>query len=366
MSVARNGMEKLSARDLRRALTTVDALSRIESLDDLRAAAPGLIGSLVPCDIACFEEGDLEAGTTTWWVDPPEVRDALRPQDFFAYAHQHPLLQYHVTSGDHSTRAVSDFVSLREWRNRDLYERFYGLIDVDRLMAHMAVSSRGAFVAATACRAGERDFSARDRALLEVVRPHFARAHDAAVGQARAASVLAAVEDAELGVIVLGADGRVDLATAPARRWLRRTLGDLTADGRLPEPLDAWVRGCSSAGGEERLTAPPPAIGSGRVRVTYLPVSASRPGGALLIEPLAHISAAALREHGLTRREIEVVAGVARGLANAELADELMLSTGTVRKHLDRVYAKLGVHSRGEAVARALELSRATDAHEEV
>ena len=53
----------------------------------------------------------------------------------------------------------------------------------------------------------------------------------------------------------------------------------------------------------------------------------------------------------LTPREREVVALVARGWTNGEIGAALFISTGTVRKHLDNVYAKLGVRSRAQAVA---------------
>ena len=55
----------------------------------------------------------------------------------------------------------------------------------------------------------------------------------------------------------------------------------------------------------------------------------------------------------LTPREREILAWVARGNTNREIAAVLYVAPGTVRKHLDNVYAKLGVGSRAGAVARA-------------
>jgi DNA-binding CsgD family transcriptional regulator len=54
----------------------------------------------------------------------------------------------------------------------------------------------------------------------------------------------------------------------------------------------------------------------------------------------------------LTPREREVLAWVARGETNAEVAQRLWLSPETVRTHLEHVYAKLGVHTRTAAAAR--------------
>ena len=58
----------------------------------------------------------------------------------------------------------------------------------------------------------------------------------------------------------------------------------------------------------------------------------------------------------LTRREAEVVDLVAQGLTNGEIAVRLFIAPTTVRKHLENVFEKLGVHTRTAAVARAREL----------
>ncbi|MCZ7415252.1 MULTISPECIES: response regulator [unclassified Streptomyces] len=58
----------------------------------------------------------------------------------------------------------------------------------------------------------------------------------------------------------------------------------------------------------------------------------------------------------LTRRETEVLALVAEGLSNQAISARLHLTEGTVKSHLARVYAKLGVTSRTAAVATATDL----------
>jgi len=54
----------------------------------------------------------------------------------------------------------------------------------------------------------------------------------------------------------------------------------------------------------------------------------------------------------LTRREREVMVCVADGLSDAEIASVLVVERSTVRKHLENVYEKLGVHSRTAALAK--------------
>ncbi len=57
----------------------------------------------------------------------------------------------------------------------------------------------------------------------------------------------------------------------------------------------------------------------------------------------------------LSEREHEVLALVAEGISNQEIAGRLFISLDTVKSHLKRLYGKLGVHSRTQAVARAKE-----------
>ncbi len=53
----------------------------------------------------------------------------------------------------------------------------------------------------------------------------------------------------------------------------------------------------------------------------------------------------------LTAREREVLNLLARGHSNREIAEELVITNKTVKNHLSRIYEKIGVHSRAEAIA---------------
>lgn len=69
-----------------------------------------------------------------------------------------------------------------------------------------------------------------------------------------------------------------------------------------------------------------------------------RQGSSPLIEPL-------------TERELELLSLVADGQSNKEIAQELFVAVGTVKKHLNNIFGKLNVSNRTQAVARARELN---------
>lgn len=62
------------------------------------------------------------------------------------------------------------------------------------------------------------------------------------------------------------------------------------------------------------------------------------------------------REIGLTKREITILAGAARGLSNQAIGKELWVTEQTVKFHLTNIYRKLGVANRTEAAHMAYRL----------
>lgn len=73
----------------------------------------------------------------------------------------------------------------------------------------------------------------------------------------------------------------------------------------------------------------------------------------LLRNPLDIENAQEKEEIKLTQREVEVLEQLSKGLSYSLIADNLILSTGTVRKHIENIYRKLQVHNKIEAVQKA-------------
>jgi len=66
-------------------------------------------------------------------------------------------------------------------------------------------------------------------------------------------------------------------------------------------------------------------------------------------EPFA-VNEARMRELGITRRELEILELIARGMSNREIAEQLFVSENTVKTHSSRLFDKLSARRRTQAV----------------
>jgi DNA-binding NarL/FixJ family response regulator len=104
-------------------------------------------------------------------------------------------------------------------------------------------------------------------------------------------------------------------------------------------PPDELVRAVRTVAADEALLAP-------EITRRLIEDYVSRPG------PLGS-SAPALEQ--LTERELEVLELIGRGLSNSEIAEKLILGEATVKTHVGRIFSKLEVRDRAQAVVVAYE-----------
>lgn len=333
-------MERLGKADLRSAL---DFLEVVETASHIQEFADLLIDGLprlIPSEIASYNEVDPEHHRAYFRSNPADTMFAGSEQILERYMDQNPLVVHHARTGDGAARTWSDFISQRQLHATDLYNELFRRLEVEREMVATLPAQRPLLIGVVVMRGG-RDFSGRDRALLDLVRPHLANAYANAIGRA-AMHGLDAAEPGE-SLVVLGPHHRIVYATPPAMHLLE--FFGPAIPGFLPDPL-------------ENLAATPPPVPTGQVKaeraglsVVARMISAST---LLLREERTRVSTQALRSLGLSRREGEVLTLVAAGDPNAAIASRLVITERTVKKHLENIYEKLGVRSRTQAVAVAV------------
>jgi CheY-like chemotaxis protein/DNA-binding CsgD family transcriptional regulator len=176
-------------------------------------------------------------------------------------------------------------------------------------------------------------------------------------GQAR--NALDAFGYASITVRMGGAaDGRLIWQTPLARDLLMRYYG--TSAPQTPEPVLTWLR--RHLGEAERQVEPPRlAMEFGPRRLTFRlhQQTGDGDGGGDWLIVMREISDDAVVEamslsFKLTAREAEVLYWVVKGKTNRDIGDILGSSPATVKKHLERVYAKLGVETRTAAAGMAM------------
>jgi DNA-binding CsgD family transcriptional regulator len=251
-------MQTLGSRDLRAALEFVETAW---ALADRRAFPPetlAALNELIPCDDIGYSDLDRVRRRVVDYVGTDAGDGDGDHEPFWRIVDEHPLCRHHQAYADFSATRLSDVISRPRLVNSRIYAEWFRPLGIAAELEVGITRSRTRTRNFVLDRA-HGDFSLRDRAILEFLRPHLRRIHE--------------------------------------MTELRRAAG-----ASQPDDL-------------ERLTA----------------------------------------------REAEILELVAAGLTNAAIAERLWVSPGTVKKHLENVYAKLGVANRAAAVVRITATPRNAD-----
>lgn len=263
---------ELRRADLEAILGFLTEVGEIEIEEPYPIEVVALLGRLVPSDDVGYQEADLRARRFQLIVGPDDVAvdaEVTAEDERYWILGPCPIMCHRSLTGDLSAQRMSDLVDRRRFHELPIYREYFAPGDVEHVVDVGLPALSGQYRSFILFRSkGERDFSERDRAVLDALRPHFAR---------------------------------------------------IEAEASLRRRLSEVIRGR-----EEALRAP------------VLPV-------------------------GLTAREREIVELVAQGKTNAQIAAELWVAPGTVKKHLEHVYEKLGIGRRSAAAVFARPLRRAVD-----
>lgn len=160
--------------------------------------------------------------------------------------------------------------------------------------------------------------------------------------------------------IALAIDGRVQFMTQQAENLLSQYF-DTATPHSLPESLEHWCKHQISLLAFDR-DVPRACLplqvqqAEKQLIIRLIPDRIKKQYLLLLEEQKPQIfSISALELLGITKREAEVLFWIAKDNSNAQIAKKLGCREGTVRKHLEHLYKKLGVQTRTAAVMVALE-----------
>jgi DNA-binding CsgD family transcriptional regulator len=259
-------MERLGQRDLEASLSYLRGLYARGDPASFKRHVLETIPGLIPSELTTYNELDLRTSENVWEWEPTPPDFAELTEVFSFHMDENPCVAYYRRTGDGRATRISDFLTQRELRKLGYYSEYLRRVGLEHRMSIVIPKPPHSVIALALGRSG-KDFSERDRLLLDLLRPHLIQAHDNAATLAR-------------------------IRREPAR----------------PNPAQ---------------------------------------GGPFSTESFELL--------GLTSREAEILARIAEGKTNRQIAASLYVSPLTVKTHLQRVYRKLGVESRTEALSRALE-----------
>jgi DNA-binding CsgD family transcriptional regulator len=189
-------------------------------------------------------------------------------------------------------------------------------------------------------------FSGRDRALLDSLRSHLAAAHRDLYTRQEARALRKGLAASGHHFVLADAAGRMLGSSHGAMDRLRTYFPLHASASLLAAIVDPDRRPCQQRNGVQAEVVQR----DGRwlvIRVLSGPASTPR---LVLLEASPPVR---LLHLGLTEREREVATLATSGRTNGEIAEALVVSAHTVKKHLEHVYAKLGVHTRTELASLA-------------
>jgi DNA-binding CsgD family transcriptional regulator len=267
---------------------------------------------------------------------------------FRLYSHQHPSVRYYIEGGTEPIIFLSDLIGLRELRSLEFYQHVFkpfGICDqITLVLPSTGHSAYGASINLTA------KVTPVQRALVKELYPHLAQAQqNATLGMN--SSIFQPREN--YYCVQISILDRAEIQNWPSRaRELLDHFFDFRAAGAWQPPPDllAWMKERRKVfdRGERDWRRLEPLVVTGKQGSLHINLTNSRGVDAeiLLLSGRINRPREKTVEGEMTKREKEVVSWVTEGKSNAEIAGILSISVPTVKKHLERIFQKVGVENR--------------------
>ena len=359
-------MQHLTYADHRALFNCLGVLYAHHDTDRFKEQVLLALAEVLPSDHVVFFEMNPLRQAWAYTALPADVNIAATPEIRDMFFRDHPVVRYIAQTGCQSALKISDFLSQAQWRETGLYREVFRGHGVEFNLGCPFSGPDPEIIASATFSRTRRDFSERDRLKLNLLRPHLSRAYanaalvDGLRGEASLANE--ALEASGQGLITVAADGAVLLCTAVARQQLGRYFGNAAGRADLvPAQVRSWMRGRDLPGMKNGAVPSPQrafVIEANGKRLSIHLLSAPTTGHRILLleEHHARPSEEPLqRLLGLTARRAEVLLWVTQGKTSPDIAVILGLSVSTVNKHLEHIFAQLGVETRTAAALCATE-----------
>jgi DNA-binding CsgD family transcriptional regulator len=324
-------------------------LGRIYSLHDHGAFVQGLLEALIELvqgEVAAYAEIQADFSDAQVWFLPAKLGTLEYVRKWKDHVRDHPLTQFYQATRESRAYALSSLMTQEENRQQRWYREIYQPIGQEDALAFLIAAGSSLVLGAAVLRS-RWGFTEQELMLMNLARPHLLRARENALV---VSSLQGSAGGEEGGVgheaIALSPTAEVRFASALAWRLMETYAGPRPPGGeRLPERIERWVLA------QTQSSTAPLLLEHGEARLE-LHLMIVFPGKVLVLEERkVTLRATAVERLHLTSREGEVLAWVAEGKTNGEIAIILALSARTVDKHLQRILAKLNVETRTAAAA---------------
>jgi DNA-binding CsgD family transcriptional regulator len=364
-------METLVFKDTQNLHQGIQKLYALHNLDTFGVDALSILNQLVPSEIPSFHFTHLrEHQISSTFL--PNCSGYTPAMEKVIHQHfgEHPLVR-HMSQILNGAYKISDFISQQKLhRFEGLYQQFLRLLDVEDQMVFFLpnanseswcnLSQADETLVGFSLNRTQRNFTERDRLILNLLRPHLFQAYCNVQHYQQLQQELSQLQQSlnHLGLVILDAQGQMQSIAPQATVWLETYFTKSTCTLKLPDHLWSWVQyqvaSFTSKPDLSKTCLPLRIQQAGRELVIRLIVEQPEQRYLLLLEEQTLSSLYSLVLLGLSQRETEVLSWVMQGKENKAIATQLSINVSTVRKHLESIYNKFGVHSRTEAIAQAL------------
>jgi DNA-binding CsgD family transcriptional regulator len=353
---------RLSHRDLEVCSCALRELYVESSLQEFPDRLLPLLARLIPTGHVSYNDFDPRHNRFVIRIHPERAEaQKLLPQ-FTAHFPTHPLHERFQRRGVVLNK-ISDVATLRQFKETAIYQEYYRALDTRHQLVLFLPRQEDSRVG-LALNRDAKDFSERDRSVLAFLSPHIAQAwRNASIADAMSVkldTIGEGLDTMRRAVILAGGDGQIHWQSPLVREWLREFFSDEFTPERLPSSMANWLNRIEKlppAGRPIFSEFQTPTRKDSRLLI-YCGKAISGEYVLALIRERMTVDAAAAQSYGLTPREAEILFWISEAKTRPEIGAILGISWRTIGKHMEHLFAKLGVENRLEAQRFGLELRR--------